>query len=97
MAAARVLAAATLVLLACTVLASDKTINTLNASCKDTFKTLMADNYASDEKCGDMIEDAMSTAPKSASDCPGGVIADAGSEVQKCMSKNKVSRCCGDV
>ncbi|WIA31820.1 hypothetical protein OEZ86_002687 [Tetradesmus obliquus] len=88
MAAARFLAAVTLVLLACTALASDKTINTVDASCKDTFKSIMSDNYAGD-KCGDMIKAAMSTAPKGASDCPNGVIADAGSEVQKCMSKNK--------
>jgi hypothetical protein len=96
MAAARVLAAATLVLLACTALASDKTINTVDASCKDRFKSIMTDNYAGD-KCGDMIKAAMSTAPASSSDCPNGVMADAGSEVQKCMAKSQVSLPCGGV
>jgi hypothetical protein len=96
MAAARFLAAAALMLLASTALASDKTINTVDASCKDRFKSIMADNYA-DDKCGDMIKAAMSTAPDSASDCPGGVIADAGSEVQKCMAKSQVSLLCSGV
>eukprot|EP00882_Tetradesmus_deserticola_P006571 GHRQ01006915.1.p1 GENE.GHRQ01006915.1~~GHRQ01006915.1.p1 ORF type:complete len:179 (+),score=72.63 GHRQ01006915.1:607-1143(+) len=91
MAAARALAAATLALLACSVLAADRTINTVDASCKDTFKSIMADHYAGND-CGDMIKAAMSTAPASASDCPNGVMADAGSEVQKCMSKSQETR-----
>ncbi|KAF6256749.1 hypothetical protein COO60DRAFT_1528059 [Scenedesmus sp. NREL 46B-D3] len=90
MAAARFLAAATLVLLACTALASDRTINTLDTSCKDMFKLTMTDHYAGDD-CGDMITEAMSTVPTSASDCPNGVYADAGSEVQECMAKNQNS------
>jgi hypothetical protein len=40
-----------------------------------------------------LIQKAMSTAPKTDADCPGGAQAGPGSRVQKCMAKNQVGHC----
>lgn len=91
MAARVVCFVAVLALLATTVVGSgDKTLNTVSGPCKDQFDTIMNDQYKGDSKCADMIKKAMSTAPKSPADCPNNAIADAGSDVQKCMSKTQV-------
>lgn len=75
-------------------LAGDRTLGTVSGPCKDQFSTIIRDNYAADSTCADTIKKAMNTAPKSDSDCPGGALANAGSSVQKCMSKDQVGGCC---
>jgi hypothetical protein len=76
--------------LATTALGSDKTLSTVSALCKDQFEGIMSEHYKDDSKCVDMIKKAMTTVPKDPSDCPNKVTADAGSDVQKCMSKTQV-------
>lgn len=90
---ARTLLVASLVacLVAVTYAHGDRTLGTVSGSCKDQFAKIIKDNYATDTKCADAIKKAMSTAPKSDADCPGGVKAGVGSDVQKCMSKSPVS------
>lgn len=74
---------------AAAALAADRTLPTASASCKDQFDTIITQRYATDKTCADLIRKAMSTAPKSDADCPGGAKADAGSPVQKCLAKNE--------
>ena len=72
------------------VLGGDRTLGTVSGVCKDQFAAIMRDHYGTDKECSDAIKKAMTTAPKSDADCPGGAKADAGSAIQKCMSKNQV-------
>jgi hypothetical protein len=76
--------------LAVPALAGERVLGTLSGSCKDQFGAVMKEHYKGDATCADAIRKAMSVAPKSESDCPGGASANAGSEVQRCMSKSKV-------
>lgn len=76
-------------------LAGDRTLGTVSGPCKDQFSTIIRDHYATDSTCADTIKKAMTTVPNSDSDCPGGAQADAGSSVQKCMSKDQVGVCVG--
>lgn len=92
---ARSLALCSLLVLACCLSlaqAGDRTLGTVSGPCKDQFSAIMRDHYADDKECADSIKKAMTTAPKSDADCPGGATAGAGSSVQKCMSKNQVRR-----
>lgn len=79
-----------LAVMATTVLATDKLLTSAGASCNDKFKQIMADNYAGDSSCQDTIKAAMTTAPTDVSQCPGGVLANVGTPVQKCMAKSQV-------
>lgn len=72
--------------------AADRTVGTASGPCKDQFNTVLADNYAADNDCATAIKKAMSTAPATPADCPGGAVADVGSQVQKCLSKSDASK-----
>lgn len=74
--------------------AGDRTLGTVSGPCKDQFAAIIRDHYAGDKECSDTIKAAMTTAPKSDADCPGGAKIDAGSSTQKCMAKSQVCRVC---
>lgn len=90
---ARLCLACAVLLAAClpaALAATDKTLKTVSGPCKDQFDVIMSEQYASDTDCPKAIKDAMSAAPADTSTCPGGGLADVGSRVQKCMSKDAV-------
>jgi hypothetical protein len=74
-------------------LAGDRTLGTVSGPCKDQFAGIMKEQYGDDASCADKIKKAMSVAPKSDADCPGGTKANVGSDIQKCMAKNQVRAC----
>lgn len=80
-----------LAVLATTALATDKLLTSAGASCNDAFKQIMTDDYADDSNCQNLIKTALSTAPTDVAQCPGGVRADPGTPVHKCMTKSQVS------
>lgn len=79
-----------LAMAASSVLATDKLLTSAGASCNDRFKKIMQEDYAGDSECQTMIKAAMTTAPTDVSQCPGGVRAEVGTPVQKCMTKSQV-------